>query len=338
MKITQLTIALLTTAVMFTSCNDDDDISEGRFDRAELFATSNTNGSITVYNFADPNSVNTTTLTTGSIDNEGIIYDDATDQLIFASRTNGTVNIAGGIEDLITGTTNALNFTAGPANLTSARSVAINGNFIVVANNLSNQLFVYERSGTTVTLRNTVEVDFALWQIQFRGNDLFAVVDLTSDLAVFNNFLTTNTTGGVVRPSKRITIEGINRTHGFVFNAEDDVAIMTDIAEAAATTPGFDTDGAFQIIGGFTSKFNNVPDGGTLALSEQIRVEGAATLLGNPVATTYDAETNTVFIAERANMGGRVLGFNIDTANGNTAPIINNLLPGASTVFFYGED
>jgi len=341
MKLTKLTIAVLSAAAIFTSCNDDDDISEGRFDRAELYVTSNTNGAINVYDFSDNDGevTQTTLTTTGSTDNEGIIYDPNNDQLLFSSRTNGTLAIADDIENLIDGTSSTLAFNQSSSDLTSPRSVAVSGNFIVVADNDGdgvgldgNELFVYQRSGSTLTLRNTVVADFPLWQIQFVGDDLFAVVDQSSDLAVFNNFLNNNT-DATVAADKTVTFEGINRTHGFVINQADDIAILTDIGDA-----GVDNDGAFHVITGFTTKFGGVADGGTLVVQgNQVRVAGAATNLGNPVAASYDAETNTIFIAERANAGGRVLGFDAG-ASMNEAPIINNLLPGASTVFFYGED
>ncbi len=329
-------MALLASAVAFTSCNDDDDINDGRFDRAELYATSNTSGAITVYDFSDSNDVTTTSLSvTGSSDNEGIVYDESNDQLIFASRTLGSVVLAVNVEDLITGGTATLSTNVGPNGLSSPRSVAINGNFVVVANNVSNELYVYQRSGTVLTLRNVIDVNIGLWEIQFNGNDLYAIVDNTNNLAVFQNFLN-NSTNVALAPSKQIAVEGIVRTHGLVYNSQDDIMVLTDIG--AASGVGSDTDGGFHIISNFTTKFNAVANGGTLAVQgNQVRVSGSNTSLGNPISATYDAETNTIFIAERANGGGRILGFD-SSASGNVAPSVNNLLPGASSVYFYGED
>ena len=341
MKFTKLTIAILSAATVFVSCNDDDDITEGRFDRAELYATSNTSSNITVYDFSDGDNPETSTLTvSGSSDNEGIFYDESNDQLIFGSRTANAVAIATGIEDLIDGTATSITPTYSSNDLSSVRSIAVSGNTIVAANNVTNELYVYQRTGNSVTLRNTVNVDFALWEIQFVDNALYAVVDMTSDLAVFNNFLS-NTADATVQPSKRITIAGINRTHGMVYNSNDDIMILTDIGAAnndSGNTPDFASDGAFHIISGFTNKFAGVANGGTLAVAgNQVRVSGNQTLLGNPISATYDSETDTIFIAERANNGGRILGFDA-SANGNATPIINNALAGASSVFFYGED
>ena len=109
--------------------------------------------------------------------------------------------------------------------------------------------------------------------------------------------------------------------------------ILTDIGDASV-----DTDGAFHIISNFQSKFDAVADGGTLLVAgNQTRVAGSFTLLGNPVSADYDAVTNTVFIAERANGGGRILAFTNADAGGNIGPDINNTFSGASSVYFYRE-
>ena len=80
------------------------------------------------------------------------------------------------------------------------------------------------------------------------------------------------------------------------------------------------------------------PDGETLVVANnQVRVAGSSTFLGNPVAAEYDADSNTVFIAERANGGGRVLAFTNADGGGNLAPSVNNQLEGASSLYFEEE-
>ncbi len=69
----------------------------------------------------------------------------------------------------------------------------------------------------------------------------------------------------------------------------------------------------------------------------QTRVAGSATSLGNPVATEYDAASNTVFIAEAANDGGKVLAFSNADAGGNLTPSVNNNLSKASSLYFYSN-
>jgi len=345
MKLTKLTIALLSAAAVFTSCNDDDDLGEGRFDRAELYATSTANGNITVYDFSDRNNVETSTLTTVSTSNEGISYDASSNELTVASRSNGTLNTFTNIEEAVDGTTTAVTGAISSTDLTSPRAIAVSGNLVVVSDNDGdmggpdgNEFYVYTKSGSTLTLRDRFEIPFAVWGIEFIGNDLFAVVDQTADLAVFENFAANqedpaDATDNVLTATKRITIANLGRTHGITYNADDNLLIMTDIDQASS-----DSDGGFNMIPNFTTEFANVANGGTLAASSQTIVKGSATFLGNPIDVKYDDETKTVFIAEIANGGGRVLGFSNIGNGGNIAPQVNNMLEGASSVEFYEED
>ncbi|GAK93094.1 hypothetical protein JCM19298_1813 [Nonlabens ulvanivorans] len=171
---------------------------------------------------------------------------------------------------------------------------------------------------------------FQFGGVEFVGNDLYVVVDTTGDLAVFNNFLS-NSTDGALAASKRITIEGIVRTHGIAYDASDDLLIMTDIGDA-----GSDSDGGYHLIQNTSSQISGVTNGGTLAVASQTRIAGSNTLLGNPVDVTYDTDANVVYIAEIANGGGRILGFPV-TASGNATPSVNNMLTSASSVDFYNE-
>ena len=108
------------------------------------------------------------------------------------------------------------------------------------------------------------------------------------------------------------------------------MVILTDIGDASNQS-----DGGFHYISGFVSKFDATPNGGTLAFAgNQIRVSGGLTGLGNPVSVDYEHSDNTVFIAERANDGGKILFFNNIEAGGNLAPSFNSPFPGASSVFY----
>ena len=326
-------LVLFGAVLGFTSCSDDDEVVDGRFDRSELYATSNSSGDITIYDFSDSEEVEVTTLNTGSSDNEGIQYNPSTNELYFNSRSDFGLYRIGDLEDQIDGLSGAaLNEVMGSADFDSPRALAISGNTIVVSDEGDDTLYVYDRTDTGVTLRNEFDVDFELWGVEFVGNDLYAVVDQTSDIAIFSNFLS-NSTNGDLEPTKRITIEGIVRTHGLAYSADDNVMILTDIGDAGSAS-----DGGLHVISDPLTKINAVADGGTLAVANnQVRIAGAATLLGNPVDVTYDDETETIFVAEKANGGGRILGFNV-AASGNEAPIINNMLAGASSVDFYSED
>lgn len=336
-----LSIILVTSLISY-SCSDDDDNGGGGQPDAtvKLYASNNSNGNITIYDVTDQSSISTTTLLTTSTAADGVYYSSNSDAVIQASRSGLALEGFTNVSNALTGGTITVDLT-GTNDMTSPREVAVNGNLYVVADNADadgddltpdGRLFVYTRDNGTFTLRNTITTDFKLWGITFNGNNLYAVVDTTNELAVFNDFLS-NTTDATVSASKRIAVEGIVRTHGLTYDASSDTMILTDIGEASN---GQD-DGGFHFIEGFSTKFNNTANGETLSVTQQIRVSGAATLLGNPVDVAYDSATQTVFIAEAGNGGGRILAFNNIGTGGNLAPIVNNGLAAASSVYLSKE-
>ncbi|QCE42815.1 hypothetical protein [Psychroserpens sp. NJDZ02] len=343
MKTTNLTktaaLSIL-VATSFFSCSDDDndaiEINDGTPTSVELYTSNNADGNITVYDVTDQSAVTTKTLITAGIAADGVYYDSTNDFLLQASRTDLGLEGYNNTNNLVSGSTLAVDVN-GTNDMQSPREVAVNGNFIVVADNADvdgdlltpdGRLYIYTKEGNNITLRNTITTSFKLWGITFDNNNLYAVVDATNELAVFSDFLS-NTTDMALASSKRIFVEGIVRTHGLTFDASSDVMILTDIADA---TNGQD-DGAFHYIENFTSKFNGVANAGALSAAQQVRVSGASTLLGNPVDVAYDSATQTVYIAEAGNGGGRILAFNNFQAGGNITPILNNSLAAASAVY-----
>ena len=108
--------------------------------------------------------------------------------------------------------------------------------------------------------------------------------------------------------------------------------VMTDIGDAADAN----TDGGFQITQNFATKLAAVNDGGTLSLSDQTRVAGSMTEMGNPIDVAYDHKTKTVFIAEIGN--GKVLAFSdVLNASGNIAPAVSNDLMSAASIYLYNN-
>lgn len=347
MKKTKFIYLGLIAAASFVSCSDDDDSASDipdETDRAELYVTTGNSGDVTVYDLSTETPTQQSIQADGS-SNEGVYYDDDSDELYVVSRSENQINTYTGITDFIENPTlEIVEGVSSSSDLESPRKIAVNDNIVVVADNADvdgddttadGRFFIYTKNAGALTLRNTVEVDFAVWGISFKDNDLLAVVDKTSDLAIFENFANTNTTDAVVTASKTITIEGINRTHGITYDDDNDVLVMTDIGSADS-----DSDGGFHVITDATAKINATADGEMLAVGEQTRIAGASTLLGNPVDVAYDEETETIFIAEVANGGGRVLGFsNSDyEAGGDVAPSINNTLSGANSLYFHEED
>ncbi|RDK85305.1 hypothetical protein [Marinirhabdus gelatinilytica] len=334
-----LTLSAFVSLGLF-ACSDDDDGDITANDLSvNLYATSNTSGNVTAYKFEDDGDIEIRTLLTNATDAEGIYVDTSADEITIVNRSNGNLETYDDLDSTDDG--DALELEAGsPTELGSPRDVAVSGNIYVVADNMDvdgdeatvdNRLWVYSRSDNTYTLTTVLTTDFAVWGIEFVGNDLYAVVDKTSDVALFENFTTNFNVTGPVTPTKRVTIEGIVRTHGIGF--DDGTMILTDIGDAMS-----DSDGGFHIISNFESKYSTVDNGGTLAVAgNQVRVAGSNTFLGNPVNVDYDAEGNTVYIAERANGSGRILAFVDADVGGNIAPTVNNSLNGASSVY-YSED
>ncbi len=335
-----LSFALAST-LLFASCNTEDDSPTDDGDPlppnvlASLYATSNTGDNLAVFDFT-PTIILTRILSTGSEDSEGVFYDEEANEIVVNSRSQSTVNVYSNISNVPDGSNLSLLVSSTPS-LESPRDIAVNGDVYVISDNADvdgnpdtndGRFFIFERDENGINLRNTVTVDFAVWGIEFIGNTLFAVVDKTADVASFNNFVADNTIDATVAPSKRITIEGIVRTHGI---AEDDgFVILTDIGDAENAT-----DGGFHFISGFITKFNITEDGGTLAVAgNQVRVSGNLTELGNPVSVDYDNERQTIFIAERANEGGKILYFTETGAGGNLIPTFSAGFEGASSVFF----
>tara|TARA_R110000796_G_scaffold35017_3_gene90244 strand:+ start:228934 stop:229956 length:1023 start_codon:yes stop_codon:yes gene_type:complete len=328
-----LTLAI--GSLVLISCdNDNDDDGAPAIESTQLYVSNNTDGNVTIYDMV---SGDVKTLTTTATAGEGIYYDANTDEIIQASRSSNQLDVYTDISTYLINAAISASLSSS-SDVTSPRDIAVNDNFVVVADNsdadgnpdtADGRLFIYSRTNGSLMLRNTVTTDFALWGIEFVGNNLYAVVDKTNKLAVYTNFTAMNTTNATVSATKTIAIEGIVRTHGLAY--DNGTMILTDVGDAAS-----DTDGAFHIITNFDSKFSAVSNGEIMAVANnQVRVSGASTALGNPVSAEYDAASKTVFIAEAANGGGRVLAFSNADAGGNITPSMNVALSKASSLYFY---
>lgn len=104
--------------------------------------------------------------------------------------------------------------------------------------------------------------------------------------------------------------------------------ILTDVGSAAS-----DSDGGLIIINNFSSVLAATPNMGTIATSSQIRLYGPNSTLGNPVDVSYDDVTEQVYVAERLNAGGKLLTFNLPTANGDATPTMSRQEAGISSVY-----
>ncbi|MDT0678444.1 hypothetical protein [Autumnicola musiva] len=334
-------LLLISTATLFTSCSDDDDVTGTDDDMVEdaswLFATTHS-GEIVQYNLSTGESIS---VSSSSNDAEGAYYDEEEDALTIVSRDPAQVQYYSGIEMWDEMSSSADADFSGTMDLQSPRDIAVNDDVYVISDNADvdgddntadGRFYIYTKTDSGFTLRNTVTVNFKVWGIEFIGGHLYAIVDTTNMLARFDNFTTSNTTDANVEASKMIAIEGIVRTHGLDY--DDNTMVLTDIGDASD-----DSDGALHVIPNFDSKFNDTEDGGMLAISEQMRTSGSNTHLGNPVNVVYDEDSDMIYVAELANGGGRVLEFsNVSSESGNMSPSMDNMLSGVSALFLEDED
>ncbi len=320
-------------SLIAVSCTDDDSMSSQSNPELKLVTSSNTTGKISFVDLLSTNS-SIFSFSVNGTDNDGIYYNSFSDEVILASRTNNRLETYSGLKNGVETNTDNLMLSNFSSNMdfTNAREIAISGDKIIVTqdqatiNNDTNKFLVYQKTTSGYNLINEYTLDFKIWGIHAEGTTLYAVADLTSDILVFENFF--SLASGTIMPTKRVTIEGLTRTHGITYSANDDVMILTDVASAADAT-----DGGLIVINNFTTVLNSTSNMGTIAMSNQKRIYGASSTLGNPVDVAYDYVTNVIYVAERANGGGKVLTFNIPTASGDVAPVDSRAEAGVAAVY-----
>lgn len=331
---------LFFTLFVFTltlgSCSDDNDNEQNNSQtinsELKLITGSNTSGKVSFTNLLDTSPM-TKSLSIMGADSDGTYYDSSSDQLIVASRTNNRLELYTGLKNAVMNNTDNLSLQFfSTSDFNNAREIAVIGDKIIVtqdqnaANGNVNKLIVYQKNATGFQLLNSYTVDFKLWGIHVEGTTLYAVADLTSDIVIFNNFFAN--TNGSISASKRVTIQGLVRTHGITLSSIDNRLILTDVGSATS-----DTDGGLIVINNFSTVLGATPNMGTIAMSNQIRVYGSNSKLGNPVDVAYDNVTKNIYVAERLNAGGQVLVFSTPTSNGDATPINSRAELGVASVF-----
>lgn len=319
--------------LLFTSCDNNDSDNNNESKELSLVTSSNTSGKVSYTNLL-ASSPSISYFTIASLDAEGVSYNSDTDAITVVSRTNNKLETYAGIKTAVTsGIANlTLSISGAATDFTNPRETAVSGDMVVVAqdqaeiNGNTNKLFLYQRTTAGFTLLKSFTTSFKLWGIHMDGNDLYAVADLTGDIVQFKNF--TSNASGAITATKRVTIEGLTRTHGITYSSNDDVMILTDVASATSAT-----DGGLVIIKNFSSVFSSTAAAGTIAMSNQVRIYGAKSLLGNPVDVAYDDVTNNIYVAERLNAGGQVLTFSYPTATGDAAPTNVRAEAGVTSIF-----
>lgn len=333
----KLFYSLATVSLLLSSCSNDDNMEmeatpTPAAPEAKLITTSNTTGKIS---YLDLLSATATAkpLSIQSMDSDGSYYNSETDELIIASRTNNRLELYTGLKNAVaTNMDNLMLKYSSTSDFNNAREIAVIGDKVIVtqdqnaANGNVNKLLVYQKTASGFTLLNTYTPGFKVWGIHVEGTKLYAIVDLTSDLVVFDNFF--SNPNGAITPTKRVTIQGLVRTHGITYSSAKDRMILTDVGSATS-----DTDGGIVVINSFSVVIGVTPNNGTIAMSSQRRIYGTNSTLGNPVDCAYDNITDKIYVAERLNGGGKVLTFNLPTISGDATPINTRMEPGATSVY-----
>ncbi len=329
-------ILSISALALLTSCSDDEATpmtATPAVSELKLVTTSNTTGKVSYSNLLE-SATTAKLVTVNGLDADGAYFNSETDELMLASRTNNTLQLYKGLNTSITNNTDALLLQSSTNNtdFSNPREIAVSGDKVIVtqdqstANGNTNKLIVYQKTSSGFTLLNTYTVNFKTWGIHIEGTTLYAVADLASDVLVFENFFS-NVTGSIL-PTKRVTIEGLVRTHGITFSATDNRMVLTDVGSAASAT-----DGGIIVINDFTSKIAATPNMGTITMTNQVRIYGPNSTLGNPVDVAYDNVTNNIYVAERLNAGGRVLTFTLPTASSDANPLNARAEAGVSSVY-----
>ncbi|APG61473.1 hypothetical protein LPB144_11620 [Christiangramia salexigens] len=330
---------MLFLASLLFSCDNDDSLNPEVETSAvaHLFATSK-DGSVKKF---DINNGDKTSFKIASSSTEGIHFSPGEDAFVIVSRSSLHLQAYSGISNYRPEQTHNLSVDfASTSDLFSPRDLAVSGEFYVVSDNsdvdydestADGRFFVYEKTAEGFRLRNILTTDFNVWGVEFEGEDLYAAVDKTNQVAIFNDFINSNKSDKAVSPTKKIGIEGLVQIHGLDY--EDGTLVVSDIGD-----PASNTDGAIHVITDFNSKLLETANGGNIGLTVQTVISGAKTLLGNPVNLVYDAAYNVVFVAEQANGGGRILAFTkARSANSNIAPNLNYKFSGVNSLEFYTE-
>lgn len=329
-KISSLT--LLIFSIIFISCGSSDSGDEN-LELGNVYVSSNLSPVIGIYDFSSSNSVSESIqFGISSTDADGIVYDSETDRLFLASRSNNRVEVYSGLSETELNANLTLEVSSSQ-DFSNVRKLAISGNKILVSqdagptNNQENRFFVYTYNNGSISLANTYDPQINLWDVQFAGNTLYAIQDDSDTLAVFNSLLSNS--DGAVTANQKVQIEGIVRTHALYYSSSADIMFLSDIGDADSGT-----DGAIHIISNFSTKLSAAGSNGSISTSDQIVIEGSNTELGNPVGLAYDSENQKIYVAERKVEGGKLLEFDLPSANGNPTPTFSDNFSGAAAVNF----
>jgi len=338
--------AALITALAFTGCEkavedfqpvSGTDVTMNALapgQTASIYVSSNTTPVMGIYDVTNLAGITSKMINIGNNDADGIAIYPFGDAVFQLDRTNNRMRAYNNISTLSNGATPAPSGSS-TSDFTNGREITVSqGRLVAIqdadpSNGNVNKFLIYRSSPFSMNLQKTYDANINLWGLQAIGENVYAVEDNSGNLAYYSNFFN-KPSGMMLAPDWKVNIAGLVRTHGIQYDAAADIMVLTDVGDAGSAT-----DGAIHVITNFSQKVATALGGGTtgtIALNQQIRIAGSNTLMGNPVDVSYDSATNKIYVAERANGGGRVLIFDMPASSGNPAPVANLPFAGASAI------
>jgi len=207
---------------------DDDSLAIGRF-----FASSNTMNTIGVFDETENNSVSYMSFTANGEDSDGLYYDTSSDLLYQTNRSENNVVAYTNTTDTNLDSNAIETSFMSTSNFSNGRGLTMLDDKLIVAqdgndeNENQNSLAVYEVNGDEIEFENAYNTDFNLWGIESNDDILFAIIDNSNTLAIFNEF--DDLEEDLAVQDSTVTVENLVRTHGLTYYPENDMMILTDI-------------------------------------------------------------------------------------------------------------
>ncbi len=335
MKNFTLPAVLLFSAFALVSCSTD---SEGIDDtsapvslsKTTLFTGSNTSGKINMFDVSDMNSITNKSFQSASRDSDGIHYDPINDCLFEASRSEKNVLVFENLNSNENGAALAPSLRS-DVQIENPRDIAVSGNRIVVSSDASgpgesNKFYVYESTSNSVRLVNIYETGNQHWGIFLRGNTLYAAMDNSGRIAVYNDFF--SNTSGELTADDVFNIAGAKSLRGVTYDEAEDRLFLADVGN-----PLNDSDGAIHTIDNFSVIYSGMNTFGSISASQVKTITGSSTMLGNPVDLEYDNVAKVLYAAERSTNGGMALAFDNFSNGGNMSPRMKQSVSGISSIY-----
>ena len=334
MKKLTLPTAFLLSAFALVSCSTDNESVDDTSDafngpKVTLFTGSNTSGKINMFDLTDMKNITNKSFQSASRDSGGLRFDPINGSLIEASRSESNVLVFENINNMQSGASLAPSLRA-DVEVRNARDIAVSGNRIVVSADAveprdSNKFYVYESNGTSLRLVKIFETGYQHWGIFIEGDRLYAAMDNSNSIAVYNNFF--SKPAGSLTADDVVNVEGAQSLRGITYDEFEDTLFLADVGN-----PLDDSDGAIHTIKNFSVKYSGMGSYGSFEAADVKTVRGSKSMLGNPVALEYDSIGKVLYAAERSTNGGMALGFNTLEQAGDFAPMMQQSVSGISSI------